>query len=394
MRVDVKNRSPRTVVMFSPTPGGGHALYTAEVMTALCDGEHLDKKYELLTSRNLDAARRNAAYTIRDILPALKLRENFGFKIQWMASRILHYFRRDVSTFIWLLKNPRVCTIHMQEFTTWTAWAFIPMVKKILRRRVGMTVHNIRPHAYPKYLPRIFVDKVNKFIFLNCDFLIVHSEKLRGDLIDFVGIYGRARIYIAPHGVWTLQFGRLASKNQEPFPVILFFGTIRKNKGLDVLLDAMNYLSGSTRLVIAGFPDDIGYFNQIIKPKIDALRSNGRRIELMASYIDERDLPDLFLSASLIALPYKDFSAQSGVLFNAIAFGLPIVATSEGALGETVNRFQLGVTVKENSPEEIAAAIQAVLLSNFKERFQAGFDAAREDLNWRRHAEILSYIYE
>ncbi|SFU20011.1 glycosyltransferase [Paraburkholderia aspalathi] len=394
MRAGLTNRSTSTVAMFAPTPAGGHALYTEEVMVALNGVARPDRNYELLTSRDLDAARRNAAYAINDILPALKLRENFRFKIQWVISRLTHYFRRDFLTFTWLLKRPDVRVIHMQEFATWTAWALVPMVRMALQRRVGITVHNIYPHLYPRYIPRFFVDKINKFIFLNCEFLIVHSEKLRHDLIQFVGESRRDKIYVAPHGVWTPKAGQVSAVASEQLATALFFGTIRKNKGLDVLLDAMTFLSKKVRLLIAGFPDDMAYFNQIIRPKIDALRVDGCQIELIASYIDEKNLPDLFASARLLVLPYREFSAQSGVLFNAIAFGLPVVATSEGALGETVDRFRIGVTIKENSPEEIAAAIEAVLLSDFKKTFQSGFEAARADLSWDRHAEILSYIYE
>lgn len=394
MRVGLTNRSTRTVAMFAPTPAGGHALYTEEVMVALNGAARLDRNYELLTSRDLDAARRNAAYAINDILPALKLRENFRFKIQWAISRLAHYCRRDFLAFAWLLKRPDVQVMHMQEFTTWTAWVLIPMVRVALQRRVGITVHNIYPHLYPRYIPRILVDKINKFIFLNCEFLIVHSEKLRHELIRFVGESHRDKIYVAPHGVWTPKGDQVAVVDSDRLATALFFGTIRKNKGLDVLLDAMAFLSDKARLVIAGFPDDIAYFNQVIRPKIDALRVDGCQIELIASYIDEKDLPDLFASARLLVLPYRDFSAQSGVLFNAIAFGLPVVATSEGALGEIVDRFRIGVTIKENSPEKIAAAMEEVLLSDFDKTFHSGFEAARADLSWDRHAEVLSNIYE
>src|SRR5262249_35499355 len=160
-----------------------------------------------------------------------------------------------------------------------------------------------------------------------CDALLVHSAGLRETLAEFLGP-GHPPIHVTAHGVW---------RNHEPAPPaapeaaagrprLLFFGTIRPNKGLHVLLRALESLPNCD-LTVAGEADEAGYHEQVRKL---AARFPAGRIEMLDHYVAEGELPALFERSHLVVLPYTFFASQSGVLHQALAFGRPVVATDVG----------------------------------------------------------------
>ena len=100
-------------------------------------------------------------------------------------------------------------------------------------------------------------------MFRRCDALLVHSEGLREALSDYMeGVH--PPIHVTPHGVW-----RAAGRSVRPMRAVdgprerlLFFGAIRPNKGLHVLLRALELLP-QCDLTVAGKPVEPRYFEQV-----------------------------------------------------------------------------------------------------------------------------------
>src|SRR5207237_375660 len=137
---------------------------------------------------------------------------------------------------------------------------------------------------------------------------------------------------------------------------LLFFGTIRRNKGLDLLLRAAEQLPGYS-ITIAGEPTEAAYYNDEILPLIRRLQAAGVKIDLRNGFTPEAEVGPLFASHSAIVLPYTaNFMAQSGVVYLALAHELPVVASEAGGLRDLFREFKIGETFVQHTPDALAAA--------------------------------------
>jgi len=140
-------------------------------------------------------------------------------------------------------------------------------VKKNSNIKVIAIIDNIIPHE-----KRIGDKVLSKYFVKSCDTFVAMSRSVMDDLKLFTD----KKIIFSPHPIYNI-FGEKISKEQalkklglnENDKHILFFGFIRKYKGLDLLLEAManeKVKSLNVKLVVAGeFYDDSQYYHDLIK---------------------------------------------------------------------------------------------------------------------------------
>lgn len=388
-----KNKERIGIAMYTPSADGGHARYTQEIMNALADIPVENFDFCLVTSKDINENFDSSRYCIHRILPKLKHKNDYASYFGWAISRVLHYICRELILCWWLMRNSHIGLVHFQEVSTWIGGGCILFIKNILRRKVTMTVHNIKPHRYPKIIPSSVVDLLNKIIYLQCDRLFVHSNSLRDDLHKITGVNSE-KIFIAHHGVWTSNAEISKNKCTVKKDTVLFFGNIRRNKGLHYLLKSMPLLKNSKKLLIAGFPFEKDYFENEVLPLIEIIRNKNFQIDLLDHFIDDDKVASIFKNAAVIVLPYENFSAQSGVLFDAITYAVPVVTTSAGALGETVKYLNIGETVLNIEPDILAAAIDLVIDNENNDFYKNNFLKAKTTYSWNQHAEVLFSVYK
>ena len=141
-------------------------------------------------------------------------------------------------------------------------------------------------------------------------------------------------------------------------PVILFFGNVRKYKGLGDLIAAMPLVRQkvNARLVVAGT-----FFEPVERFRTQATRLGlelDRDVRLLSGYVPREQVPDLFALADVVALPYRAAS-QSGVIAQAALAGKPVVVTAVGGLPEALDG--RGVVVPPANPAALAAGIVRAL---------------------------------
>jgi glycosyltransferase involved in cell wall biosynthesis len=224
---------------------------------------------------------------------------------------------------------------------------------------VAVTAHVVTAHERTR-----FQDAVHRRIHRLSPLIIAHSEFDRTRLLEEFAV-DPGRVTVIAHGEYGFftrdaePVGREAARRSlglDPRDeVALFFGYIREYKGLDVLLDAWPAVARArprARLVVAGDPV------RLDAARRDALLAAARRVGAIHrfGYVPFAEVMGYIAAADVLVLPYRHVS-QSGVLYLALAHGLPVVATRVGALPEVLCDGESGLLVPPESPGALAEAL-------------------------------------
>ncbi len=377
--------------MFTAESQKGHARYTRDLLSAIAaEGVDRGVEVELVTGADLSPNFQSSHYPINRILPPLANRNAFKSKVAWGISRVSHYIRRE-NTFLRFVKSrPDLRLVHIQEYTPWLATRHFAK----LRRggvEVVMTVHNIANygHANQRYVRAMQGNW--RTAWRTCSALIVHTEGLRDELGRFLGP-GHPPIHVTPHAVWEERSTppiTPAAPNGDETARLLFFGMVRANKGLHVLLRAMEFLPNCT-LTIAGEHEPGTYHDAILK--LVAQRPAGQ-IELINEFIDQQKISGYFDRSHLVILPYTDFASQSGVLHQALAHGRPVVASNVGGLGESVRHWGIGEVVEPKNERALASGVVAALCPEKYRKAAQAAENVRSELTWAKMANATCDVY-
>ena len=137
-------------------------------------------------------------------------------------------------------------------------------------------------------------------------------------------------------------------------PTLLFFGYVRRYKGLDYLLRAMPHVLAHVDvdlLIVGEFYDDRGKYERIIEEL-----GLGERVTIVGEHVPDESVGDYFAAADVAVLPYVS-ATQSGITQIAFAFGLPVISTDVGGLPEVVRDGETGYIVPPMDEDALARAI-------------------------------------
>ena len=172
-------------------------------------------------------------------------------------------------------------------------------------------------------------------------------------------------------------------------PVVLFFGFVRRYKGLPVLIEALAKARTRLpiRLVIAGefWEDESIYRDQVARLGLnDAVR-------FYNAYVPNNDMATFFAAADIVALPYLE-ATQSGVVQWSYAFEKPIIATSVGGLPEAVIHEQTGLLVPPGDAQALAEAMLRFFRENKSAAFVENIRAANEERSWQPLVKLIEEL--
>ena len=166
--------------------------------------------------------------------------------------------------------------------------------------------------------------------------------------------------------------------------VVVFFGYIRRYKGLDTLLEAWPHVRARrpATLVVAGeFYEDAAPYQALA-----AAAGGEPAVRLLGRYIPDDEVEALFKAADVVVLPYRS-ATQSGVTHVAYALGVPVITTDVGGLSETVRPGETGMVVPPENPQALADAIVRFFEEGMAPRLRAGVEALRREHSWERLAD-------
>jgi glycosyltransferase involved in cell wall biosynthesis len=119
-------------------------------------------------------------------------------------------------------------------------------------------------------------------------------------------------------------------------------------------------------------------------------------IHIRKEFIPDESLPEVFAACHCLLLPYTTFFSDSGVAFMALSNGRPIVSTRAGGLGPLLDAAELGVTIKEATPDGVKDAIGEVLRLGIPEIERLGRSGAHHvntECGWPKVARKTKEMY-
>ena len=241
---------------------------------------------------------------------------------------------------------------------------------RYLGKKIVYTAHNIDKNKRDGH-SRIFDAFSLKMIYRLVDAVIVHTELMKKELCMRFDIDPK-KVNVISHGLnvripstgLTRIQARDRLKVDASSHAVLFFGLIDRYKGVDIAVDALHQFAEkdpSALLLVAGAPKRGNIYLEELTRKADHLLQSGKiRFDFRSIPPDEVEV--YCMAADCIVLPYRSID-QSGVLFLAYRFGVPVLAAEVGNFCEDVvegeTGYLFGRTMPGISPKRWSSFLQA-----------------------------------
>jgi glycosyltransferase involved in cell wall biosynthesis len=172
-------------------------------------------------------------------------------------------------------------------------------------------------------------------------------------------------------------------REAEPATDVLFVGRLIASKGAEVLLGALAILGAATAVIAGDGPD---------RPALESLASrlglDGR--VRFAGWVDPGERLELFRTSRVLAFPALWEEPFGLVGLEALAAGLPVVASDAGGIPAWLTEGEGGLLVPPGDPARLASALQAVLGDDAeRERLSACGPTVAARFSVERHLELL-----
>lgn len=289
---------------------------------------------------------------------------------------------RPASPFSWPGARRKISSLGCDAIVVqWWHPFFAPCLSACLPRGIpaAAVCHNLHPHEgfpFSGALGRHFLNKM--------DIVVVHGSadgeraaSFRGRVVSlFHPIYDQ---YVS--GAPTREEARSRLGIPEGCTALLFFGLVRRYKGLDLMVQAMKLLPDNHVLIAAG--ENYGSEDDLS----ELASSLGGRFMRFDSFVPDSDVGLYFMASDIVVLPYRT-ATQSGVAQIALAFHKPMVVTTVGSLGETVSPGLTGETA-EPDPQALAGAVTRCRLLLDDPELDGRIGKWAERFGWATYAETL-----
>jgi glycosyltransferase involved in cell wall biosynthesis len=259
----------------------------------------------------------------------------------------IHVEKPDVIHFTWII-IPKVDFI------------FIRLIKKIFKIKIIVSAHNFGSHENKKLAKKHFP------IFKIADNVLTYSNFIANEILKLepnipVKVIDHGNSYMRIVNYYKKSVNRNDKKNEI---VILFTGSIRPYKGIDLLLHAFNLLDENilhnVTLKIIGkvLFEDIKRIKNLISEN-----KNKDHIIFKPEYLPYQKLINEINNCTFGILPYKEAS-QSGLIYLYFTLYKPLVITKVGGLPEMVSS-EISV-LAEPTVEDLKNKIEFMILKYYK----------------------------
>jgi glycosyltransferase involved in cell wall biosynthesis len=288
------------------------------------------------------------------------------------------------------LKN--VSLIHAHDYQAFPA--VISALAKSQNRRPFVFTPHFHPIAgswFRSFLKPIYNRSFGRLVFGEADAAIAVSIYEKAFLEKVFKTKGKVS-YI-PNGFETETFRQLDRPSRTCDKIVIYVGRLEKHKRVDLLIRAF-------RRVVKRVPDaqmlvigDGAYRNGLLRLVGRLKLENHVRF---LGFVPRMKLLELYAKASLFVMPSR-YEAFSISLVEAMASGLPVIATRVGGMTELIESAKCGFLI-DDPPNECALAVPilSILEDAYTSRMMGlqGRNYAFSHFSWDRTARDLLRIYE
>lgn len=266
----------------------------------------------------------------------------------------------------------------------------LPAIAAALAKRYNRLPLVTTPHYHPyggtrfRTILKALYRPLGRAVFDSSDIVIALSE-FEKVILERVFNIGSSRIRVVPPGSSPFNHRRPV----RPSKTILYVGRLERYKGVDFLLNCMPMVLRevpTARLLIVGRGPDEARLKKLMVEKslCNSVQFLGR--------ISSEMLEQLYCDAGVLVLT-SEYEAHSLVVGEALARGIPVVATRVGAVAEIYGD-QPGCFLLEYPPksDEVAQTIIKILSSwgypqHTRRKSRSSY------LSWSEVANMLVHIY-
>ena len=263
------------------------------------------------------------------------------------------------------------------------------VIKSNNHTKVIVIIDNLIPHE------KRFADNfLNNYFINSVDGFIAMSKSVFNDLDKFDS---KSKKILGFHPLYD-NFGKAISKESaiaqlnldKDFKYMLFFGIIRKYKGLDILLEAFSdnrFKNYNLKLIIAGeFYEDEKPYHDLIK-KYNLSDS----VILATKFIPDNEVVNYFCAADIIVQPYKS-ATQSGVTQIAYHFEKPMLVTDVGGLKEIVAHNHAGYVCRPDA-NDVADSLIDFFSKDKESIFIKGVKEEKSKYSWDKMIDNIKSLH-
>jgi glycosyltransferase involved in cell wall biosynthesis len=288
-------------------------------------------------------------------------------------------------------QNPNVLLLQWwTPFWTPTLAVLATLVKRYTSVRILFLCHHITPPdggPFDLLLARTVLSRGDQFIVLSeSDY--AHLRRALPNTHIHLGrlpTYEVFNISHADRAEARAQLGYTADDR-----LLLFFGFVRRYKGLTHLLRALALIPEDLNiklLVVGEFwePED-SYWALIEQLGV------AHRVQMINRYVPNEKIGLYYSAADVVVLPYLE-ATQSAIVQIAFAFDLPVITTSVGGMPETVRDGEFGLLVPPQDDGALAAAIVRYFQEGLRPVFGEKIRAEQDIFSWGRLVTLIEDIF-
>jgi glycosyltransferase involved in cell wall biosynthesis len=355
------------VKMFPPKRIGGTEIATFNI------AKHLSKRHEVHVFTTLDEG-----------LPKESYIEGFYVhRVPWPNIRLLGglLFLINVTR---LLKKIKPDIIHIQNIEFGKD---IFLLNKILRKTFVIW-------ARGSDINFLFIDKKNwllKLVLKEADAVISLTYDMKKKIME---VYNR-EIFVIPNGIDLNIFEGL-SKNElrnkfglnKTQKIILYAGTLRPVKGLTYLIEAVKIINDkNNRLLLVGYGEEREHLENLVKKL---------KIENIVTFVGEvpnKEVFEYMTASDVLVLPSLS-EGFPNVILEAMASGLPIIATKVGGVPEIINNEVNGFLIDPKNPQQICEKILLIFKDEkLREKISQNNKMEAKKYSWESVIDNLEKVY-
>jgi glycosyltransferase involved in cell wall biosynthesis len=268
---------------------------------------------------------------------------------------------------------------------------------KLLGMKVIYTIHDVVSNLEKNQTNKSIIN----FVLKSANKILTHNQFSKNQIHELFKHVDKD-IAIIPHGNYVPFIKIEESKEQSRISlnipkqrkVLLFFGMIKRIKGLEIMLKALSKIKDQhpdILLVIAGkaWEDDFRVYQEII----DNYNLSNYCV-IRNHYIPSEDVNHYFSAADLVVLPYKRIS-QSGVLMMAVSYKKAVLVSNLQPFKEVVTDNETGFVFQSENSDALAEKVTAIFndVALLNKVSSGGFNLINTDYNWNTIGSSLKMEY-